>query len=206
MLTTPATPRVRDPFRKERILTAASELIAGRGYHPVSMADIGAAAGITGAAVYRHFASKSALLVALFDRAVDALFHDAVEIVVKTTDREHALDLLIAQQVDFAVAERAVAQVYHRESHLLPEGDRRRLRRKQRLYVEEWVGVVLALRPELTEQEARALVHAALGAVQSVLFHNIDLPQQRLRPLLVDAARGVLRAAAPVTACHPEGP
>jgi AcrR family transcriptional regulator len=59
--------RVRDPERREKILRAAAELFAGRGYHAVSLADIGAAAGIVGSGVYRHFASKAAILVALFD-------------------------------------------------------------------------------------------------------------------------------------------
>jgi AcrR family transcriptional regulator len=65
------TVRTRDPARKERILAAAADLVASSGYHAVSMADIGAAAGITGSGIYRHFASKSALLVALFDQAID---------------------------------------------------------------------------------------------------------------------------------------
>ena len=60
------TVRTRDPARKERILAAAADLVASSGYHAVSMADIGAAAGITGSGIYRHFASKSALLVALW--------------------------------------------------------------------------------------------------------------------------------------------
>jgi AcrR family transcriptional regulator len=40
--------RARDPERREKILRAAAELFAGRGYHAVSVADIGAAAGIVG--------------------------------------------------------------------------------------------------------------------------------------------------------------
>ena len=42
--------RTRDPERKERILAAAADLIAQKGYHAVSIAEIGAAAGITGRA------------------------------------------------------------------------------------------------------------------------------------------------------------
>jgi AcrR family transcriptional regulator len=59
--------RTRDPERKERILAAAADLIAQKGYHAVSIAEIGAAAGIIGSGIYRHFESKSSVLVDLFD-------------------------------------------------------------------------------------------------------------------------------------------
>ena len=48
--------------RRELLLRAAADLFAARGFHDVGMDDIGAAAGITGPGVYRHFASQQALL------------------------------------------------------------------------------------------------------------------------------------------------
>jgi hypothetical protein len=103
------------------------------------------------------------------------------------------LSELLAGQVEFVVADREVAQVYHREISNLPEEDRRRLRRKQRLYVEEWVHLLNELRPELTDADARVVVHAAIGAVQSTLFHNSGMAGERLRGLLTEAAWAVLR-------------
>ena len=56
MVADPARPRRRrDPARKDRILAAAADLVARRGYHAVGMADIGAEAGIVGSGIYRHF-------------------------------------------------------------------------------------------------------------------------------------------------------
>ena len=69
--------RTRDPDRRERILRAAAELVAERGFHAVSMADIGAASGIVGSGVYRHFDSKSAVLVALLDEGMERLLAGA---------------------------------------------------------------------------------------------------------------------------------
>jgi AcrR family transcriptional regulator len=187
-----APPRTRDPARKERILAAAADLVARNGYHAVSMADIGAAAGVTGSAIYRHFESKSAVLVALFDRVIDGLLRDEQQIVQQVTDLRAALLQLIEGQVEFVVADRELAQVYHNEINNLPEDDRRRLRRKQRLYLEEWVHLLDELRTDLTDTEARVTVHAAIGAIQSILFHSNSLPENRLRWLLVSAARAVL--------------
>jgi AcrR family transcriptional regulator len=187
-----APSRTRDPARKERILAAAADLVARNGYHSVSMAEIGGAAGITGSGIYRHFESKSAVLVALFDRVIDALLADGQEIVHHATDLRDALVRLIAGQVEFVVADRNLAQVYHNEIHNLPDDDRRRLRRKQRMYVEEWVHVLGELRPELTDAESRALVHMAIGAIQSPLFYQSGLAEDSLRELLAASARAVL--------------
>jgi AcrR family transcriptional regulator len=184
--------RTRDPARKERILVAAADLVSRNGYHAVSMADIGAAAGVTGSAIYRHFESKSAVLVALFDRVIDGLLRDERGIVADVTDLPQALARLIAGQVEFVVADRELAQVYHHEIHNLPEEDRRRLRRKQRLYLEEWVHLLAELRTDLTDTEARALVHAAIAAIQSTLFHTTGPSEDRLRQLLTASAGAVL--------------
>jgi AcrR family transcriptional regulator len=66
----PAQTRRRS--RREEILEIAVGLFASRGYHGVSMDDIGAAAGVTGPALYHHFAGKEAMLVAALAEA-DAL-------------------------------------------------------------------------------------------------------------------------------------
>ncbi|CAN5680938.1 TetR/AcrR family transcriptional regulator [soil metagenome] len=161
----------------------------------MSIAEIGAAAGITGSGVYRHFDSKSAVLVALFDRVIDNLLNDEQEILNRNGDLGRTLDLLIAGQVEFVVGARELAQVYYNEINNLPDEDRRRLRRKQRLYLEEWVHLVNELREDLSDTDARAVVHAVIGAIQSPLFHNTGLAADRLRILLTEAARAVLGIA-----------
>lgn len=184
--------RTRDPERKNRILSAAADLLARRGFHAVSIAEIGGAAGITGSGVYRHFDSKSAVLVALFDRVIDNLLSDEQAILERDHDLADALDLLIAGQIEFVVGQRELAQVYYNEINHLPDEDRRRLRRKQRLYLEEWVHLVDELRDDLSDTDARAVVHAAIGAIQSPLFHNTGLAEDRLRTLLSNSARAIL--------------
>ncbi len=194
MTDTSETPRTRDPARKHKILLAAADLVARNGFNSVSMSEIGAASGITGSAIYRHFDSKSAVLVALFDQIIDDLLRDQKHVLETTTDLGKALDQLIAGQVEFVVGKRELAQVYHNEINSLPEEDRRRLRRKQRLYLEEWVHLVNEMRTELSDADSRTLVHAAIGAIQSPLFHSAGLAEDRLRVLLADAARAVLGA------------
>jgi AcrR family transcriptional regulator len=184
--------RTRDPERREKILGAAADLIARHGYHAVSMADIGSESGITGSGIYRHFDSKAAILVAIFERVIDDLLRDEAAVIEGGVDLRAALRNLIDDQIEFVVGKRSIARVYHQEIGNVPEEDRRRLRRKQRLYLEEWVHLLRELRPGVDDAYARTLVHAAISAIQSTLFHNVGLPEDRLRAVLADSAAAVL--------------
>jgi AcrR family transcriptional regulator len=184
--------RTRDPDRRERILRAAAELVAERGFHAVSMADIGAASGIVGSGVYRHFDSKSAVLVALLDDGMERLLAGAAAAVGSGRPGAEVLDELVRDQVRFAVDESLLVRLWLREVQTLPDGDQRRLRRLQRHYVEEWVHTLRELRPELPDGDARARVHVAIGAIQSAATWNAGVPREPLAELLVECARRCL--------------
>lgn len=184
--------RKRDPERRGRILAAAAELISARGYHAVGMADIGREAGIVGSGIYRHFPSKAAILSELLTQAMDTLQAAAAGIARAYSDDREMLTALVSHHVRVAVVDRQILQVYHGELHSLIEEDRRRLRRAQRRYVEEWVSVLGPLRPDLTDPEVRLTVHAAIGAIQSILFHSPGVPDERLVELLIEMAHQCL--------------
>ena len=102
------------------LLDATVELVAERGFHAVGIAEIGAAAGVTGAAIYRHFANKQEMLVALFERVVDELLATgrASRGRGPTTKRCTAGTGRAARRVH--VADRAIIAVYDQEVHNLP--------------------------------------------------------------------------------------
>jgi AcrR family transcriptional regulator len=158
----------------------------------VGLADIGTAAGIVSTGVYRHFESKAAILAALLQQVMDLLGQTAGEIVGTAADDRVAISELVRHHVRIAIHDRRILQVYHLEARSLPDEGARRLRRAQRHYIEEWVAVLTPLRPGLTDGEARVLVHAAIGAIQSILFHNSGLPEDRLTALLCTAAYACL--------------
>jgi AcrR family transcriptional regulator len=184
--------RKRDPHRKDRIIEAVADLIAEKGYAGVSMSDVGERVGISAAAIYRHFPNKSTLLVAVFDRSIDELLEDEKQSRARFDDPEKALIDLVARQIDFVVDEREFARVYHGEADQLPEEDRLRLRRKQRAYLDEWEATLRELRPGLDHADARTVVHSAIGAIQSPLFHRLETPSARLKLLLTEMAHALL--------------
>src|SRR6476619_5981238 len=174
--------------RREEILEIAVGLLATRGYHGVSMDDIGAAAGVTGPALYHHFAGKEAMLVAALAPVSQQLLEGGRQrIADHPGDPAAALAALVAFHVDFALGDRTVIALHLHELDRLPDEPRRQIRRLQRLYVEEWVVVLGKLRPELEPAEARVLAHSAFGLMNSTPFLGGEVDRRRRAALLRDA-------------------
>ncbi|MFC5720333.1 TetR/AcrR family transcriptional regulator [Streptomyces gamaensis] len=164
------TPAAPAPTRREQILREAARLFAERGFHGVGVDEIGAAVGISGPGLYRHFAGKDAmlseLLVGISERLFEGGRQRAAE-AARAGDPAAVLDSLIDGHIDFALDDRALITLHDRELGQLREGDRKQVRSLQRQYVELWVGVVRALHPGADEAEARAAVHAVFGLLNS---------------------------------------
>ena len=177
--------QARRRSRREEILEIAVGLIASRGYHGVSMDDIGAAAGVTGPALYHHFAGKEAMLAAALIPVSEGLLAGGRER-VSGHDRDPGTTLvaLVDFHVEFALNNPAVIALHLHELDRLPEEPRRQIRRLQRLYVEEWVSVLTALRPDLDDAEARVLAHAAFGLMNSTPFLGGEVDHARCAELL----------------------
>jgi AcrR family transcriptional regulator len=181
--------------RREAILAAALGLFRERGFHSVGVDDIGTAAGISGPGVYRHFPGKSALLVALFDAITERLLLGAEEIQKMDCPAAEMLDRLVAFHVATAVEARALVAVWLQDGRSLPDPEEQRLRARQAEYLGIWLATLARVRPDLGPAEAETVVHAAVGAINSVAFHDSGLPAAALEGLLAEAARAVLRAA-----------
>ena len=171
-----ATVTRRGLARREQLLNAMADLVAERGFHQVGIVDIGAAAGVSGSALYRHFENKQLMLVALLDRVVDDLVERACEAIAGAPTDEDALRALIAGHVDFAVRDRSIIKVYDQEAHALPDADRHRLRRAMSGYADLWVDVVARLRPDLSRPAASVAVRATFGLLNSVADYGARLP------------------------------
>lgn len=156
------------PSRREELLSAATRLFRDRGYHAVSMEDIGAAAGIAGPSIYRYFPGKSAILVAAGYRMADRLDRTAEAAISGTTDPREALARLASSYVDTVLRSDNLMAVFAGEHANLPDPDRKELVRVQRAYVAQWLGLLSQVAPELPEREARITVHAALTIVNDL--------------------------------------
>jgi AcrR family transcriptional regulator len=157
----------RKSDRRLQLLAAAERLFAERGFLAVRLEDIGAAAGVSGPAIYRHFANKESLLVELLVGISTRLLAGAREVRSRESDAAAALDGLIDFHLDFTLGEPDLIRIQDRDLAYLPAAAERRVRRAQRQYVEVWVGVLRELEPGLAETDARLMAHAVFGLLNS---------------------------------------
>ena len=131
--------------RHSALLHEAALLFAERGFSGVSLEELGAAVGVSGPAVYRHFANKQALLGEILVRVSERLLAGGRVVVSTDAEPQHALEELVRFHVDFALSDADVIRVQDRDLASLSDDDRHSVRRLQREYVELWVDVLAKL-------------------------------------------------------------
>jgi AcrR family transcriptional regulator len=180
--------------RRAQILDTAARLFADRGFHGVSVAELGAACGISGPALYKHFASKDAVLAEMLVEISEELLRVARARAVAAPDARSALRGLVSWHVEFALRHKPLIVVQDRDWASLPDQARERVRSLQRAYVDLWADRLRELHPGLAGDAARATAHAAFGLLNSTP-HSAVLPEPEMVRLLEEMAAGALGLA-----------
>lgn len=188
----PSPPTRRSAERRVKILDAAARLFADRGFHGVSIDDLGRAVGTSGPALYRHFRGKEAVLAEMLLDISERLYEEGERLATSATSPGDALDLLLRRHIDFALDEPALITVQWRELGNVPEPERHQIRRLQRMYVERWVDVLGRLRPGESPVLLRACVQAAFGLLNSTPHSASELTRTQMVALLYAMARSAL--------------
>lgn len=189
---TSAPQQISRTQRQRELLSAAADLFARRGYHAVGINEISGALGLTGPAFYRHYPSKEAVLVAILEDAVISHLEDVAELGRTIGDPLAALTAIVDNHAAFVFDHTADIMTWRTEVRSLPEADRHRLRYLMRLYTEEWVRAVAALRPDVHVESVRAMCHGAIALIQSATEFTSKLPRGTAAPLLSAMAVHVL--------------
>ena len=189
----PPTPRSQAKAdRRTALLGAAATLFARSGFNGVSIEDLGAAVGVSGPAVYRHFTGKQAVLAALLVGVSEELVAGGRSVVTATTNAATALQCLVRFHVNFALANPDVIRVQDRDLDSLAVSDRHRVRALQREYVELWVQVLQRVHPAVDEAQLRIRAHATFGLVNSTPHSARAAGQPAVRALLEEMALAAL--------------
>lgn len=173
--------------RREQILATAATLFADRGFHGVSVAELGAACGISGPGLYKHFPSKDAILAAMLVSISEELLSVGRRRAADAATPEEALHSLVDWHISFALANKALIVVQDRDWSSLPVEARERVRSLQRKYVDLWAAQLRRAHPELSSVESTARVHAAFGLLNSTP-HSAFLPDEEMRAMLREMA------------------
>jgi AcrR family transcriptional regulator len=189
----PEAPNRRSQLKSDRrlqLLAAAERLFAERGFLAVRLEDIGAAAGVSGPAIYRHFPNKESMLVELLVGISARLLDGARDVTARSADAAGALEGLIEFHLDFAFGEPDLIRIQDRDLAHVPAAAERQVRKAQRQYVEVWVAVLRDLDPGLAEADARLAAHAVFGLLNSTP-HSMKVAE---KPARAARSRAVMRA------------
>ncbi|MFD8558179.1 TetR/AcrR family transcriptional regulator [Streptosporangium canum] len=163
---------------RSRILEAARQLFAERGYAATSLADIASAVGLTKTAVAYHFHPKDRLAAELIAPAAE----DIVALFETGFDGERAF---VEALVTFTVRHRAIVRLIMEDisgADDAPPGSPGEVIRAFR------DAIYTRLASPDADPGRRVRAWALLGALQSVVVKTIDLPEEVVREHLLTAA------------------
>ncbi|HWC33606.1 MAG TPA: TetR/AcrR family transcriptional regulator [Mycobacteriales bacterium] len=191
----------RDPVRRRpggrraAILAAALELFSRQGYQETGIDEIGAAAGVSGPAIYRHFGSKQELLAAAFMDSFDRRRTQIRERLAGATVAAERLELIVRDTVENTLDERQVLTLYTRELRHLPRDMRAPVQRKQQELTNDWVTVLGDVHPHLSSSEARMAVVCVHSLIATLATTDGGMDRDDLEGMLVAMSLAALGAA-----------
>lgn len=185
------TVAVRSP-RREQILTAAVSLFSERGYHATGMADIGAAVGITGPGIYRHFRNKEAILETAVLQAGSQVAERLARLTARGGSPEETLRLLVDSHVEALLTFPALSLTVLGELGVLSEPARASVQQLVQRHVDQWVTALRGIRPELRDAESRMLVYGVFGLSHAVERLRPELDREELAAMLHGMAMAIL--------------
>jgi AcrR family transcriptional regulator len=190
------------PSRRAEIFASALRLFRERGFHATSINDIGADAGVAGTAIYSHFATKQELLAEAIRegaRRIRAGMAEAGASMERSP--EAALESLVRTYVGVVLDNADMNACYVLEARSLGPDVRQPMLRSERSLRDVWRRHLMAVRPELSREQAQTMVQMAIFALVALCVHRNRIERGALIELASSQVLGALRS--PVPEPHP---
>ncbi|MFT4395995.1 TetR/AcrR family transcriptional regulator [Gordonia lacunae] len=181
--------------RREQLIAVAAELFLHDAYDSVTVEMICAKAGVSGPALYRHFQNKQALLVAVVEKGLSSLQDYARSTIESETDPARALQAMVDHHITSVMDAPPTPLIFQKNEHAFSDVERRRIRREMSRYAEEWISVVIPLRPDLSEPQVRLLTHSVFAMLNAVATLNKGLDQPTIVSMMSHAALQALTSS-----------
>lgn len=166
--------------RRRQILDVALVLFEREGFHRVGVGEIGARIGISGPAIYRHFANKDAILGTLFEESLGEIISLHPQ---QRDDPRDELEALVRGHVEYVLARPQMIALYIREERSLVSPWREQFRAQMRHHADRWEQTLQRCYPDVDAATIAAAAQATIGMVHSV----VTWPRRaRQAPDLVD--------------------
>ena len=181
----PVVRRPRSAETRARLLRSALSLFRERGYHGAGTNEIGAAAGMTGPSIYRHFATKDDLLVAAVLEAAHQLAVGAAT-ALHEPDTRKSLAMLCTSFVEVSLDDPELAVVFFYESRHLSEEARGAMDAEANRYLAHYQRLVAELLPDVSDEEILIRILAAWHLVAGMCTDLPDVPMASLVAVLTE--------------------
>lgn len=177
------------PSRKEEILDRALELVRETGLGGLRIRHLAARVGVTEGALYRHFPSKEAILLALAERVAERLLTPIRTLAARRDLSPHQrLERVVRHHVDVLLATDALPVLLVAEAS---SSEHATLRARMAATLASYLAILEALLVEMgrtDELEPRELALLVLGLPAGLAIRHRILPD----PALEERARGEL--------------
>lgn len=184
--------------RRAAIFDAALRLFRKQGFHATSINQIGAASGVTGPAIYRHFSSKGEVLAEAIGEGGRRIA-DATREALKSDAHlpARSVEQLVRAYVEVALDNADIYAAYVFEArHLEPEL-RKPLLDRERRHQLGWTRLVQAAQPEMNDEQVQTVVRMAISSVASLCLEPSSLEREALVDFASERVTALLLAPAP---------
>jgi AcrR family transcriptional regulator len=173
----PAPVRVGAASVQRRILTAAVQLFAEKGFDATSVQEVVDRAAVTKGAMYHYFRSKDDLLYEIYHGLIGEQLAELDRILAPDPRPADAMRLIIASLVETTTDRLAEAAISAREIHRLEKGRMAALRAQRRRYHETFRDVVAR-----GQNDGSFAAVASADTVTLIVFGIVNQLPQWYRP------------------------
>jgi AcrR family transcriptional regulator len=169
---------VREELRasqRGRLICAAADSVAAKGYASTRVADIIALAGLSRKTFYEHFDDKEACYLASYDAGAEAIFDAMVDAVGELEGWREILDAVLSTWLEFLEADLAFTRAYMIE--FWAAGDAARERWKGRR--DRTAGLLKLLHERARDEDpaivpvSDTLIAAVVGGINRVVISHV---------------------------------
>lgn len=171
-----------DTPTRDRLIQAAMDVFAERGYHGATVDDIVAASDTSKGAFYHYFSSKQAVFLSLLDRLVEMVEAGVEQAIEQETGALARVEAALRVVLEVASARRDLARILLIEAAALgPEFEQSRLgiHRRFAALIQRYLDRAVS-DGAIPPQDTRAAAAAWIGAINEVITQQLardgDLP------------------------------
>lgn len=186
------------PSRRADIFASALRLFREKGFHATSINDIGADAGVAGTAIYAHFKTKRELLTEAIREGARRIRAGMAEARLDDEpDPRARLEKLVRTYVGVVLDNADMNACYVLEGRSLSPELHQPLRRSERALRDTFRSQLVALRPDLSREQAQTMVQMAIFSLVALCLHRNRIEREALVELATQQVLGALTSPVP---------